>query len=422
MTTPAPHVPVNFLLAGGAGVFSADCVAAFLACNINPEWIGTYGALSDRVAPGRDRVRHHEAMVRTGQRSPGAAEARPGEPPVPSFDDRWQAASTVGHLGPDASHRARPSRRGDNCATRVDGYTERGAPCMLTMGTSTARGTVEYDVSQTEQRQARDRGMAAPAGSHEYPADQRRADQDELIDTAVDSHRRAFPDGLRDAPAQDEAGLGRQAALENDRAAAVNRARGVAAGDAATVGPHAAPGSAATVDATDPASVPLVDNANKGASPSDQAKECLKAYRDACETPQARREALDQEIARQQGRAWGPEQQAAAAQEVADAQQAVDDAADTVTDARRLEEQRWAEATSPQLPANMAAARERMALDATARREAAERAHAEAQRQLGTAQQQSPQAQIQCLQDQRARIGTPAQRTTGSIPEVQGGG
>lgn len=422
MSTPAPHVPVNFLLAGGAGVFSADCVAAFLACNINPEAIGTYGALSDRVAPARDRVRHHETMVRTGQRSPGVAEARPGEPPVPSFADRWQAASTVGHLGPDASHRARPSRRGDNCATRVDGYTERGAPSMLTMGSATAPGTVEHDVSQTEQRQARDREQAAPAGSHDYPAGQRRADQDELIDTAVDSHRRAFPDGLRDAPARDDAGLGGQAALANDRAAAVNRARGVAAGDAATVGPHAAPGSAATADATDPNSVPLVDNTNKDASPAEQAKECLKAYRDACETPQARLEALDQEIARQQGRTWGPDEQAAADAEVAAAQQGVDEAADAVAAAQQTEDLRWAEATSPQLPANMAAQREQMALDATGRREAAERAHAEAQRRLGTAQQQSPQAQIQCLQEQRARIGTPAQRTTGSIPEVQGGG
>lgn len=415
--TPPPHVPVSFLLAGGSAVFSADCVQAFIDCNINPNWIGSYGALVARKEAASRVVAQHTALVRAGVPSPHP----------PTFEERWLSASTAGHLARDANHRDYPSARGDNCATNVDGYTERGAPAMMTMGSSTTPGTVEHDVSQRENAQAAARAEAHGVGGP-YPRGERQADQREVVNTAVNSHQNLFPQGLHNTPATDDPSVHpsarRRVAQERaDAIAAAGRDPTAALGDTSRAPvPAAAPGEA---------TVPLVDNANKAASPEEQAAECLAAYCDAIEQPAARVAAIDQEIARQQAQpAPTAAQQAAHQQEQARLDQAAHDRAGEATTATANRTAADAEfnrhANTPRDPRADDRTQRRLDNNATARHDEAARAEqnanqasAEAQRAADTHRNSTPAAQVACLQTQRANILAGAPRDRGTVPPPQ---
>ncbi|MFO0604180.1 MAG: hypothetical protein U0324_13445 [Polyangiales bacterium] len=407
--TPAPHVPVSILLAGGSAAFSADCVKAFMQCNIHPDMIGSHGAVAARTAEARRVVETYERAVREG---------RERIPPEPTFAQRWMASSTAGHLAQDAAHRA-GGDAGNNCATIVDGYTYHGAPAMATLGRKGMRGTVEDDLSALEERQANARRAANPPGDSRYARDDRHADERERASAAVRSQQRHFPQGLNNTP-MNTATAGsprgdRQA--EEGRRAAVNRAGSAARGTA-----MASPSAPAPAGAPGEAHVPVVDNTNKRASPVDQAIECLQKYIEDMRGDAARRAAIDQEIARQRNdpavrRSYEDERRRAEAN-VARARVEEQRAHNN---ARRAEQRRDglravnARASTERSRADLAAAESDLAARRAAQQAAVERSR-EARRGRDAAERLHPERQIRCLRERRARIGTPDQRTMGRIP------
>lgn len=417
-----PHVPIVLLLGGGSGVFSADCCEALQQCGINPEWIGSYRVLHAKKVAAEKVVTDWQTAVRSG--------VTPPPPPVPTFEQRWLASSTVGHLTQDAAHRR--GARGDNCRTLVDGYTDRGAPAMMNLGKKEHAGTVESDVSATEQtRNAARRVTAASTGSDAYPIEPRHEDQNACMRTAVESQRRNFPDGLASTPHPsrpgDVAPTGAELTrLDQERQRAIESAR---AGSGAALGNTGTPGSAATASGPAGGAVPLISPKSPGASAEEQALECLQGYRDAMETPAARLASLDEEIKEQQARladgaqmAEHESKRAALEQRVRDAEAAESAAEKRVTAAeqgmvnfdnavkgmtvqqrdfyekKRLDPVlREAEAAQQNLPNRQN--------DTLVARQA-----------LADHTQMHPNAQIQCLQTQRGRILAEQGETTGRIP------
>ena len=292
-------------------------------------------------------------------------------------------------------------------------------------GSSTTPGTVEHDVSQRENAQAaaraEDHGVGGP-----YPRGERQADQREVVNTAVNSHRNLFPQGLHNTPATDDPSLHpsarrRVAQERSDAIAAAGRNPTAALGDTSRAPvPAAAPGEA---------TVPLVDNTNKAASPEEQAAECLAAYCDAIEQPAARVAAIDQEIARQQAQpAQTPAQQAAHQQEQARLDQAAGDRAAEATTAQANRAAADADLARQASVAPHPDRRVQRRLDnpvvenhnqAVTDERAANRASAEAQRAADTHRNSTPAGQVACLQAQRARIlaGNPNDR--GTVPPPQ---
>lgn len=341
--------------------------------------------------------------------------------PTPSISDRWVAASTVGHLARDTIHRDVPSVRGDNCATNVDGYTEAGAPAMLTMGTSQTPGTVEHAVSQDENTLAdlrrQQHGTGAP-----YPATERRDDQREIVRTAVSSQQQMFPRALHNT----ETPGARGQAPTVRRMLAQERARSIGQG---AMNPTASLGDTSRVPIPAPApgeaTTPQIDNKNKAASAEEQAMECINNYCESLEQPAARVEAINREIAAQQART-GPEPVAHAAEQTRrdQAETTARAALTKATADRATADARLTAAQSglppPGSPAGTAAqdvASANRAQIAAAATEATRRSeHDVAQRRATNHRRSVPAEQIACLEAQRARIlsGNPVNR--GAVP------
>ena len=418
MSTPTPHVPITLLLAGGVGVFSRDCAVALLECNLNPEWIGPYHVVRAR------RLVAVRAVAAWQQ-----AELRGGPPvPRPSFEERWLAASTAGHLAQDAAHRH--GRRGDHCATLVDGYTEAHAAAMPTLGSSNIPETVEGAVSARERDLAHHRrNTATPPGSEAYPAHLRREDQNECIRVAVQAHVRNFPDGLRhtphprdvDAPPLNEVERSR---LDAHQAAA----RAAAAADPrAALGPVGTPGSSATSTGPERGAVPLISPTTPGSAAIEQAIECRQGYRDA------RLAAIEEAIADENRGRDDLERQRSHARTREEHLRRVDHAQRAEAEANERVRAAWKKADDHDREyfrhADPDARRQcdnRGIRDVLRRIDNAEREYAVRQATTRSAltalqrhDQRTPDGQIACLEAQRARIlaGTP--HTVGRIPEYQ---
>lgn len=112
--TKLGQTPGPWLLAGGAGIFSADCVKALARAGFEPGDFGSYNHVKQRIREAKRRVRDAK---------PGA---KPGQPGAPSAHDRLLAQSTNGHLQQNALFQR---KRGDNCQNEKPGPGGPGAPC-----------------------------------------------------------------------------------------------------------------------------------------------------------------------------------------------------------------------------------------------------------------------------------------------------
>ena len=139
--TKVGQTPGPWLLAGGAGIFSADCVKALAKAGFEPGDFGSYDHVKQRIREAKRRVRECK---------PGA---KPGEPGGPSAHDALLAQSTNGHLQQNALFQR---RRGNACQNEPPGpggtpagalcYDLQEAPCApLPRGTERAnRGTSHW--------------------------------------------------------------------------------------------------------------------------------------------------------------------------------------------------------------------------------------------------------------------------------------
>ena len=48
-STPAPHTPINFVLAGGTDFFSRDCAKALAKCGYDPKDFGSYKDIRAKI-------------------------------------------------------------------------------------------------------------------------------------------------------------------------------------------------------------------------------------------------------------------------------------------------------------------------------------------------------------------------------------
>jgi len=375
---PAPHVPVSFLLAGGAAVFSEECVKAMIACSINPEWVGSYDALvAKKQAAMPVAAAQAPAVPGTG----GAASGRKLTP------EQFVSESTVGHLERDAAFHT-PGGRGNHCATVVDGYTEGGAAAMMTHGASGQANTVEDDISKKESEISRDRKAAAAgtATPDAYPPNHRQEDEKKVVSTAVDSHEKHHTG---------------QPLGDTTRKAV----------------PAAKPGEPM---------VPVIDT-KKGGTPSDKAKECLDNYKNALQTKDARVAAIDKAIKDQQAKAADPAEMAKHAAAVTAAQTTLTNAQGAAATAQATRDRTSGEldglldTTAPPGAANKALGDRITKVDARLQVEndalaARNNDVATAQRVLTDAQERDPNQQIACLQAERAALTSGSPRTMGVIP------
>ncbi|MCC6877020.1 MAG: hypothetical protein IT378_22130 [Sandaracinaceae bacterium] len=128
---PAPHVPVNFLKAGGAAFFSARCIALLLEYEYNPDEFGTYDSTAQRLSQARQEVADWEARGRT----PPHPDPRTMELGRPMSDpDHYES----GHLMMNTTMQG---TRGDPCTNFTLGHADNLYPCMPHQGGATDPGS-----------------------------------------------------------------------------------------------------------------------------------------------------------------------------------------------------------------------------------------------------------------------------------------
>jgi len=159
---------------GGADFWSADCLAALIACGINPDAAGSYSDMSAAIkkarkdhrehriaeaakSPGKDHEpncslspRNPPPVVR-GRRmasactcyestSPGVVAEMGALPPGSSGTETWLLAnSEAGHIGADGLMRS-GTARGTACSNQVPGYRPDDSFCVLHHGDASGYG------------------------------------------------------------------------------------------------------------------------------------------------------------------------------------------------------------------------------------------------------------------------------------------
>jgi hypothetical protein len=156
--TPPVQTPVNFLLAGGAGMFSAACVAHLAACGYEPEDFGGFNHVQARINAARDRVTNQ------GSTDP---------------HDVMLANSTPSHLQMDGLMR-RDGMRGNPCGNVVPGHDSNTFPSMpMSRVPGAADGLSNEDRMGMDEREAlRRRGLRV---GDRVPADAMTADADQRL-------------------------------------------------------------------------------------------------------------------------------------------------------------------------------------------------------------------------------------------------
>lgn len=127
--TPAPHVPVAFLKAGGSSFFSAKCIALLLELGYHPDDFGSYDSVRERLQQKRKSVETHTGDIKN--LDPHDAEF--GQP-TSNRAGHYQA----GHLGMNGQ---RQKKRGDTCSNVVAGHDLGLYPCMPHQGSAMVQGT-----------------------------------------------------------------------------------------------------------------------------------------------------------------------------------------------------------------------------------------------------------------------------------------
>ena len=126
--TPAPHVPVSFLLKGAGALFSDACKAALMQAGYDPEWFGSF----DHV---RSKIDEAGAAVRAGTATPA---------------QRFLAGSQSGHLVPNSTWQGGRNNPCQNVGNPPLMYDCNLAPCMPHFGAANHYGTEHYLVTRME--------------------------------------------------------------------------------------------------------------------------------------------------------------------------------------------------------------------------------------------------------------------------------
>ena len=114
MGAPVGQTPGPWVLAGGAGVFSAACIAALAKAGLEPDDFGSYSHTRDKIRAAKRRVMEAQIAKRNGQ------------PAEVSAHDKLLAQSNTGHLQQNALFQ---QTRGDACRNEQPGAGGPGAPC-----------------------------------------------------------------------------------------------------------------------------------------------------------------------------------------------------------------------------------------------------------------------------------------------------
>lgn len=404
------HVPVSFLLVGGAGVFDQACRDALVACNYNPNWIGSY--------------EHVNARIRAAAKARDEWLAGKGDI---TMEELWLCNCTTGHIQRDVFHRD-GGASGDNCRTTVDGYTYAGALAIASYGQSGNAGTVECELSMEEGKQTVERRKTAvPEASadglrRDYPLKARTDDEDVRIAIALATHDGTFPDGTAS-----KALAGPEKASE----VAAIKARSAPKIGGATPDPPVPD----TKDGEH--TISPIKAGQDTDTPQQRAAACIQAYRDALNTPEAKIAAVDKEIERQDTKRPQYEAQLAKAKE--DVERWTNAPGrppargqPAIPDGLKPAEQRLTAAQEalddylrnpPQGLTAKQAARRTSELEGAVRSAGgavknAEKNLAAAQARVEKAERMNPDTQIGCLKRQRARIAAHPSRayTTGTLP------
>lgn len=154
--TPGPWV-----LAGGAGIFSADCVKALARAGFKPEDFGSYKHVKGKLREARCRVR---GIPEPGKTTP---------PGPPSKHDELMAQSTNGHLQQNALFQ-KTGGRGNSCKNEpgAECYDMQLAPCApLPGGSERANvGTSYWAGGEGERDFAQNKTPGAPVSSSQIRA------------------------------------------------------------------------------------------------------------------------------------------------------------------------------------------------------------------------------------------------------------
>ncbi len=373
MTTPAPHTPVSFLKSGGSAFFSKKCQQLLIECKINPDWFGSYDYVSKRLDVARDNVDAFRAATPAPPPPGRRVDEHGTEVPEPSREDLFLSECTAGHLVHGQSYSQLGGEPSNPCHNQTSGYVHGAQPCMPTEGSRNRAGSVEALVSDEEilqsglqherNAEAIAAGTAPATDANRYPAEQRRTDEAERIDTAVNAHRDGrFQDGLNRAHRRAHAG----------RDAPVVSGSGV---DGRPVGGAEHAAARAQVGAKAPTQP---ENVPGGAVQGETAGECIKSWKDRAQqeafTSGVKEEIESLKQARQNQTALADARAAAAAET-----------------ARREAEVAAAQGAVPPDPAAVERAR--------ARRDIAQRAEVRAARELERANK--AEASLGCLREQQ---------------------
>jgi hypothetical protein len=116
-----PHVPVNFLDAGGMGGFSARCVAALAQCGYSPDDFGSHEHVANECTQARIRRQAYVAQQ--------TAAGQPIDPNGPDARTAMLAQSNSSHLSQNALFQ---SERNNSCTNHptAAGYHCNMAPTM----------------------------------------------------------------------------------------------------------------------------------------------------------------------------------------------------------------------------------------------------------------------------------------------------
>lgn len=182
--SPPVQTPTLFLKGGGAGIFSADCVAKLLEAGYNPEWFGSYDHVKGQIDAAKARVAAHDNWNQEGPPPP----LQPG--------DRYLANCQSGHISQDATHR-QVGGRDDPCRYLQNGYSTNLAPCMpQTAGPWDPPGS-EHNVASRHEVACAQRNQGPPP--RPYTAAQREADEAARLNLVVNDRRPAEREPLTGA-------------------------------------------------------------------------------------------------------------------------------------------------------------------------------------------------------------------------------
>lgn len=149
MATGVAQTAGTWMLSPGRSRFSADCLAALVACGIDPDGFGSYDSVADRISDAKASFNGapYDASSSTENR----------------HSEFLTSQSQSGHMVQNAVFQA-PGSRGNPCtnsppanlndpnAPSAFGYTDGGAPCTMHYGNSSLYGTCHGNVTLVVER------------------------------------------------------------------------------------------------------------------------------------------------------------------------------------------------------------------------------------------------------------------------------